>query len=95
VLASIAASVALVFQGVLDLPLFLALTGGGVAVAFVGFLDDRRQLSARIRLAAHLAAGSLGAHVAGGCSGVALRRYARVLWLAGLCGRARSALPGP
>jgi Fuc2NAc and GlcNAc transferase len=56
VLVTIAASVVLLLRGVLDFPLFLALTGGGVAVAFVGFLDDRRQLSARIRLAAHLGA---------------------------------------
>jgi Fuc2NAc and GlcNAc transferase len=32
------------------------LTGGGIIVALVGFLDDRRQLSARVRLAAHLTA---------------------------------------
>jgi Fuc2NAc and GlcNAc transferase len=56
VLVTIAASVVLLLRGVLDVALFVALTGGGVAVAFVGFLDDRRQLSARIRLAAHLAA---------------------------------------
>lgn len=56
VLATIATSVALAWRGVLDIELFLALTGGGIIVALVGFLDDRRQLSARIRLAAHLAA---------------------------------------
>jgi Fuc2NAc and GlcNAc transferase len=56
VLATIAASVSLAWRGVLDFNLFLALTGGGIIVALVGFLDDRRQLSARIRLAAHLAA---------------------------------------
>lgn len=56
VVASIAASAALVWRGVLDVNLFLALTGGGIAVAAVGFLDDRRQLSAPIRLAAHLGA---------------------------------------
>jgi Fuc2NAc and GlcNAc transferase len=55
-LSSIAASIVLLWRGVLDPHLFLALTGGGIAVAFVGFLDDRRQLSARIRLAAHVAA---------------------------------------
>src|SRR6202043_3972713 len=55
-LSSIAASIILLWRGVLDFQLFLALTGRGIAVAFVGFLDDRRQLSARIRLAAHLAA---------------------------------------
>lgn len=35
---------------------FIALAGGGAAVAVVGFIDDRRTLSARIRLAVHLAA---------------------------------------
>jgi glycosyltransferase WbpL len=52
-----AASAILLWRGALDLPLFLALTGGGMAVAFVGYLDDRRPLSARIRFVAHLAAG--------------------------------------
>lgn len=55
-LSTIASSIILLWRGVLDIPLFLALTGGGIVVACVGFLDDRRQLSARIRLAAHLAA---------------------------------------
>jgi Fuc2NAc and GlcNAc transferase len=55
VLSSIAASVVLLWRGILDVHLFLALSGGMV-VAFVGFLDDRRQLSARVRLAAHIAA---------------------------------------
>ncbi len=56
VFVSIAASVALAWRGVLDVNLFLALTGGGVAVAAVGFVDDRRQVPASIRLAAHLGA---------------------------------------
>ena len=56
VIATIAAAVALAGRGVLDMRVFVALTGGGIAVALVGFLDDRRQLSARIRLAAHLGA---------------------------------------
>jgi Fuc2NAc and GlcNAc transferase len=55
-LSTLAASIFLLWRGSLDLQLFLALTGGGVVVAFVGYLDDRRPLSARIRLAAHLAA---------------------------------------
>jgi Fuc2NAc and GlcNAc transferase len=56
VLATIAASAVLACRGVLDIRLFLALTAGGLVVALVGFLDDRRQLSARIRLAAHVMA---------------------------------------
>jgi Fuc2NAc and GlcNAc transferase len=55
-LSTIAASTFLLWRGALDVPLYLALTGGGIVVAFVGYLDDRRPLSARIRLAAHLAA---------------------------------------
>jgi len=55
-LSTLAASIWLLWRGALDLQLFLALTGGGIIVAFVGYLDDRRPLSARIRLAAHLAA---------------------------------------
>ena len=56
VLAMSAAAVVLGWRGILDTNLFLALTGGGITVAAVGFLDDRRQLSARVRLAAHFAA---------------------------------------
>lgn len=54
--STVAVSIVFVLRGALDLSLFLALTGGGIAVALIGFLDDRRQLSARIRLVAHLAA---------------------------------------
>jgi Fuc2NAc and GlcNAc transferase len=42
--------------GALESKLVTALLGGGVAVAMVGFLDDRRRLSATIRLAVHAAA---------------------------------------
>jgi Fuc2NAc and GlcNAc transferase len=37
--------------------LAIALGGGGLAVALVGFADDRRHVSARIRLSVHLSAG--------------------------------------
>jgi Fuc2NAc and GlcNAc transferase len=50
------ALVALFISGKIDTHLFLALTGGGLAVAGVGFIDDRRPLSARVRLAVHIAA---------------------------------------
>jgi Fuc2NAc and GlcNAc transferase len=55
--ATIAASAVLAWRGALDIKLLLALTGGGSVVALVGFYDDRRQLSARSRLGAHLVAG--------------------------------------
>jgi Fuc2NAc and GlcNAc transferase len=40
----------------LDAALLMALLGGGLAVAAVGFFDDRRPLSPGIRLAVHVAA---------------------------------------
>jgi Fuc2NAc and GlcNAc transferase len=36
--------------------LLIALGGGGVAVAIIGFIDDRRPLPVRVRFAVHLAA---------------------------------------
>ena len=39
-----------------ELDLFVALTGGGLAVALVGLADDRRPLPARVRLVVHVAA---------------------------------------
>lgn len=40
----------------IDLPLAIACIGGGIIVAVTGWLDDRRQLPAAIRLAAYAAA---------------------------------------
>jgi Fuc2NAc and GlcNAc transferase len=42
--------------GELDLRLAMALIGGGAVIAAVGFMDDCRRLSARLRLAVHIAA---------------------------------------
>ena len=42
--------------GVVGVDLFLAIAGGGAAVALTGLLDDYRTLSVRIRLAVHLIA---------------------------------------
>lgn len=53
VLASIAALALLVASGTLRLELLIAVAGGGSAVAFVGLLDDRRAMSARVRLLTH------------------------------------------
>jgi Fuc2NAc and GlcNAc transferase len=56
VFTSLASFGVLLFFRLLDLPLFAALTGGGLAVALVGLIDDRRPLSARTRLVVHIAA---------------------------------------
>lgn len=41
---------------VLSTELLIAMAGGGLAVAVVGYLDDRHQLSPRVRLAVHFGA---------------------------------------
>jgi Fuc2NAc and GlcNAc transferase len=53
VVATSVALIALGWLGAVRIDLSLSLCGG-VAVAVVGFLDDRRPLSARVRLAVHL-----------------------------------------
>lgn len=59
-LAIVATSIAvfglLCFLNMLPVRLFAALAGGGLAVAVVGFFDDRHALPARVRLAVHLCA---------------------------------------
>jgi Fuc2NAc and GlcNAc transferase len=54
VIAATLAFVGLALFGVLKVDVLLALIGGGIAVAIVGLLDDRHQLSAGIRLAIHV-----------------------------------------
>ena len=56
VIASLLTLGVLAAAGVIPLRLFLALAPGGAAVAAVGFIDDRRGLSARIRLFVHFMA---------------------------------------
>jgi Fuc2NAc and GlcNAc transferase len=74
VVGSICALVALLAVGAISRDLFVAATGGGLAVAVVGLVDDRRPLPARTRLVVHTAAaiwalfwlgGPPGLHVAG------------------------------
>ena len=55
-LVTTAALLALALRGTVRLDLLAALAGGGLAVAFVGFADDRRSLSATTRLTVHFAA---------------------------------------
>jgi Fuc2NAc and GlcNAc transferase len=56
VLVTTAGLILLYLRGTIRLDFMCALTGGGIAVALVGFADDRRSLSAAIRVAVHFAA---------------------------------------
>jgi Fuc2NAc and GlcNAc transferase len=56
VLVTTAALLVLALRGTVRLDLLAAVAGGGLAVAFVGFADDRCSLSAATRLTVHFAA---------------------------------------
>jgi Fuc2NAc and GlcNAc transferase len=56
VASTLAAASFLAWRGEAGLPLCLALCGGGLLVAALGFMDDRHPLPAGVRLSAHLAA---------------------------------------
>jgi Fuc2NAc and GlcNAc transferase len=56
VLVTTAGLLVLTLRGTVHWDLLSALAGGGLAVALVGFADDRRSLSAKTRLAVHFAA---------------------------------------
>ncbi len=53
VVATTLAVVAFAFLGTVSVELAAAVAGGGALVAIVGFVDDRKALSARVRLAVH------------------------------------------
>jgi Fuc2NAc and GlcNAc transferase len=56
VLSALAAWITLGLMGVIQTGIVLALSGGGIAIAVVGLLDDRSRLSARFRLSVHFVA---------------------------------------
>jgi Fuc2NAc and GlcNAc transferase len=56
VLASIVAWLVLAYRHEIPYHLLVALIGGGAGVAFIGFLDDRRPVPARVRFTIHVAA---------------------------------------
>lgn len=52
--------------GVVDYPLALALLGGGIPIAWIGFKDDRGSVPVRVRLAVHALAAIWAMYVLGG-----------------------------
>jgi Fuc2NAc and GlcNAc transferase len=52
--------------GAVDRPLIVAILGGGIAVGIVGFIDDRRGMSAAVRLTVHVATSLFALIVFGG-----------------------------
>jgi Fuc2NAc and GlcNAc transferase len=76
VLPFLAAGLLLTGLSLLDRNTMLAL-GAGAAIAWIGFLDDRRQLSAKLRFAVHLAAAIIAVAVLGGISAGIFGGYGR------------------
>jgi len=56
VIGSLGAFIGLWLLCAVDTNLFIALAGGGLAVAVIGLIDDRRPLPASVRLIVHIAA---------------------------------------
>jgi Fuc2NAc and GlcNAc transferase len=66
VITTAIALVVLWYRGLIDTALLLALQLGGVAVAAVGYADDRGSVAVRVRLAVHLASAICAVYVLGG-----------------------------
>jgi Fuc2NAc and GlcNAc transferase len=56
VASTLAGASALAWSSEIDVALYLALCGGGLVIAAVGFMDDRHPLPAGVRLSAHVVA---------------------------------------
>lgn len=54
------------WRGTVDTPLLLALLGGGIPQAWIGFRDDRRSVSVRLRLLVQLLAAGWAVYILGG-----------------------------
>jgi Fuc2NAc and GlcNAc transferase len=87
VLAFMGALVLLVFAGLLPFSLAFVLIAGGGAIAFTGYLDDRKALPARIRICVHFAAATYAVISVGGISEPSLRMIGlHGAWAGGLLG---------
>jgi len=82
VVAAAAAMVILMLVGRMPRDLVLALVGGGMAVAAVGFLDDRRKVPAGVRLAVHALAAAWAVTWLGGVTVIRIGEHlAQLGWI--------------
>jgi Fuc2NAc and GlcNAc transferase len=82
VVTATAAVLVLAAQGSVPRDLCMALVGGGIAVAVVGFVDDRFAVPAGVRLAVHLLAAAWAVYWLGGLTAVRLGDHIAPLgWL--------------
>jgi Fuc2NAc and GlcNAc transferase len=84
VVTATAAVLILAAYGSVPRNLCVALVGGGVGIAVVGFLDDRSAVSARVRLVVHLLAAGWAVYWLGGLTTVRIGDHvASVGWASG------------
>lgn len=87
--AFLSAVVFLFCTGMLKIDVTIVLIAGGGAVALTGYLDDRKTLSAGIRICVHIVAALLAVMVVGGIAEQTLRNIGlHGIWAAGLLGLA-------
>jgi len=85
VVTATAAVLVLAAQGSVPRDLCMALVGGGIAVAVVGFVDDRFAVPAGVRLAVHLLAAAWAVYWLGGLTAVRLGDHIAPLgWVGGV-----------
>lgn len=66
VVSQLLAMTLMVWTGTLDTSVFLAMTGAGLLIAVIGFIDDHNHIAARWRLLGHFAAAAWGLFWLGG-----------------------------
>jgi Fuc2NAc and GlcNAc transferase len=72
---SLASLLLLLALGQVDFALAIALLGGGIAVAFIGFQDDRGSVSVRLRMTVHSLAAAWGMYWLGGMPSLQIHGY--------------------
>jgi Fuc2NAc and GlcNAc transferase len=65
-IVSLLGSLILYARDLLDAPLVMALVGGGLPIAWTGFLDDRRSMRVGVRLLVHVCSAAWVVYVLGG-----------------------------
>jgi Fuc2NAc and GlcNAc transferase len=66
VISHVLALMLMVEAGILDISVFLAMTGAGLLIAVIGFIDDHKHIAARWRLLGHFTAAAWGLFWLGG-----------------------------
>jgi Fuc2NAc and GlcNAc transferase len=83
VAATIAAQCVLAALGIVPFKALLAFGGGGIAVAVIGYLDDRRHISPLLRISVHLAAALWALFWLGGLPAISIAGRSMTLGVGG------------